>query len=191
MATGYVASFRCLRTQISELEETNNQTKSGLIHWQQKMWSVGFRLKRKLGHMMMVSGYLLQNWDSEQDPVSPGLGVTNLTSEKWRRAGVRVITESQGEMAGGKGKGTRIVRGWHGATFYLAHQSNINELMTSQGGRHQYLATLRSATTWCQMSESIAGGEVLSPTIISSVKTMGKRKSKLLLITVNMWQWLT
>lgn len=61
-------------------------------------------------------------------------------------------------MAGWKGKGTRIVRGWHGATFYLAHQSNINELMTSQGGRHQYLATLRSATTWCQMSESIAGG---------------------------------
>ena len=55
-----------------------------------------------------------------------------------RGAGVRVITESRG------GKGMRIVRGWHGTTFYLAHQSNINELMTSQGGTHQYLATLRS-----------------------------------------------
>ena len=62
----------------------NNRTKSGLIHFQQEKWSVGFRLKRKLGHMMMVLGYLLQNWDSGQDLVSPWLGVTNLTSEKWR-----------------------------------------------------------------------------------------------------------
>ena len=178
MATGYVASFRCFQTQISELEETNKQTKSGLIHWQQKMWSVGFRLKRKLGHMMMVSGYLLQNWDSEQDPVSPGLGVTNLTSEKWREElGSESSQRARGEMAGWKGKGTRIVRGWHGATFYLAHQSNINELMTSQGGRHQYLATLRSATTWCQMSESIAGGECCHQPLTVQSKLWGRERA--------------
>ena len=154
MATGYVASYWCFLTQNTELEEINNQTKSGLIHFQQEKWSVGFRLKNKLGHMMMVLGYLLQNWDSGQDLVSPWLGVTNLTSEKWR--------EDLGSEPGRgrwKGKGLRIVHGWHGTPFYLAHQSNINELMTSQGGTHQYLATLRSATTWCQMSQSIAGGE--------------------------------
>lgn len=92
--------FDVFQHQNSELEETNNQTKSGLIHCQQKMWSVGFRLKRKLGHMMMVSGYLLQNWDSEQDPVSPGLGVTNLTSEKWREElGSESSRRARGERA--------------------------------------------------------------------------------------------
>ena len=111
--------------------------------------------------------------------MSPWLGVTNLTSEKWREElGSESSRRARGRWHGGKGKGTRIVRGWHGATFYLAHQSNINELMTSQGGTHQYLATLRSATTWCQMSESIAGGRVLSPTINSSVKTMGEKKEQ-------------
>lgn len=72
--------------------------------------------------------------------MSPGLGVTNLTSEKWR--GEELGSESS--LRAGEGKGMRIVRGWHGTTFYLAHQSNINELMTSQEGTHQYLATLRS-----------------------------------------------
>ena len=188
MATGYVASFWCFLTQNTELEETNNQTKSGLIHFQQKMWSVGFRLKRKLGHMMMVSGYLLQNWDSRQDLVSPGLGVTNLTSEKWR--GEELGSESS--LRAGEGKGMRIVRGWHGTTFYLAHQSNINELMTSQGGTHQYLATLRSGHNLVSdVRINSSGGECCHQPFRVQSKLWGNRKNKLLLITVNMWQRLT
>ena len=137
---------------------------------------------------MMVSGYLLQNWDSRQDLVSPGLGVTNLTSEKWR--GEELGSESS--LRAGEGKGMRIVRGWHGTTFYLAHQSNINELMTSQGGTHQYLATLRSGHNLVSdVRINSSGGECCHQPFRVQSKLWGNRKNKLLLITVNMWQWLT
>mgnify|MGYP007015790337 CR=1 FL=1 len=73
----------------------------------------------------------------------------------------------------------RIVRGWHRTTFYLAHQSNINELMTSQGGD----TSISGNTEVCHNLVSdvrINSREegVLSPAIYNSVKTMENKKKE-------------